>query len=637
MPASDKRWDLLIRNAMVFDGSGGPGLREDVAVADGRIAARDSQLDSDAAHEVIDAEGQWLMPGLLDIHTHFDLEVEVEPHLPEAVRHGTTTVVMGNCSLGLAFGKQTQSDNPEDNPVISCFARVENMPKKMLAQAMQGRVHWDNTGDYISHFDDLALGPNVTALVPHSMLRIQVMGLERSIRGKASADEIRKMQALLQAAVDQGFVGMSTDELPLHYLANDPHRNIQVPSQFASYGEQKALARVLREHDRIWQATPNPDDRLGTFGTISLTSGRLHGKPLRMSYLAAVQLITDPKAHLDLFKISRLMNSRLMNGDLSFQTLAAPFMIYTDGVNSPIMEDPEPFRTLIAVDADDRAGRRKLLDDPAFIKRFRKAWYHDKKGFSPARIKRSLTGRAGGTFRRDLDGMEIISCPVPQWAGGTVDDAWQRLRRYQAGDTGVVRGDEEQGVFERAPARCDEADFVLHLLREFDLDLRWSVLTGNPDETELKRLLFHEHTVPGFNDSGAHLRNMAFYDGNLRTLKIAQKDSTARVAEAVKRLTRVPARLFGINAGTMEVGDRADLTVVDPEALRHYDPEAGRRMQWRDAFGMEQMINRSDGVVPAVIINGRLAWDGREYTPAFGRERFGSWLGYHRHAAHWSA
>ena len=97
---------LLIRNALVFDGSGAAPRREDLAIRDGRIAARGSNLPVEGAARVVDAGGRWLMPGLLDIHTHLDLEVELAPGLPESVRHGTTTVVVGNCSLGTAFGAQ---------------------------------------------------------------------------------------------------------------------------------------------------------------------------------------------------------------------------------------------------------------------------------------------------------------------------------------------------------------------------------------------------------------------------------------------------------------------------------------------------------------------------------------------------
>jgi N-acyl-D-aspartate/D-glutamate deacylase len=100
---------------------------------DGRIAARGAGLDPGRADRVVDASGRWLMPGLLDIHTHLDLEVELAPGLPESVRHGTTTVVVGNCSLGTGVRRAARDG---EDPILDCFARVE---KRAEARAAQGR------------------------------------------------------------------------------------------------------------------------------------------------------------------------------------------------------------------------------------------------------------------------------------------------------------------------------------------------------------------------------------------------------------------------------------------------------------------------------------------------------------------
>ncbi|MGL6223081.1 MAG: N-acyl-D-glutamate deacylase, partial [Steroidobacteraceae bacterium] len=142
-------WDVLIRGARVFDGTGAPASIEDVAVHDGRIAARGANLAPERAERVVDARGRWLLPGLLDIHTHLDLEVELSPGLPESVRHGTTTVVVGNCSLGTAFGAQRRNG---DDPILDCFTRVENMPKSVLRQVVD-RIDWHSTGEYLAHLD----------------------------------------------------------------------------------------------------------------------------------------------------------------------------------------------------------------------------------------------------------------------------------------------------------------------------------------------------------------------------------------------------------------------------------------------------------------------------------------------------
>ena len=220
----EMQWDTLIKDALVFDGTGTPPVREDIAIRDGRIAARSAELAESQAREVIDADGQWLMPGLLDIHTHFDLEVEIEPGLPEAVRHGSTTVVVANCSLGLAFGAQRQDANGNaQDPIVDCFARVENVPKHVLRKVAD-TVDWSDSAGYLDHFDRLALGPNIAPMIPQSMLRIEAMGLKDCISRDPTEDELQHMESLLEKGMQEGYIGFSTDALPFHYLANDPNR-----------------------------------------------------------------------------------------------------------------------------------------------------------------------------------------------------------------------------------------------------------------------------------------------------------------------------------------------------------------------------------------------------------------------------
>lgn len=134
MSSDSDLWDTVIKNGLVFDGSGKPGQQLDIAIKDGKIAASGIGLPETNARNVVHAAGKWVMPGLLDIHTHLDLEVEIAPGLGEVVRHGTTSVVVGNCSLGAAFGAQKTATQ---NPIIDCFARVENIPKSVLENALE--------------------------------------------------------------------------------------------------------------------------------------------------------------------------------------------------------------------------------------------------------------------------------------------------------------------------------------------------------------------------------------------------------------------------------------------------------------------------------------------------------------------
>ncbi|MGY6661957.1 MAG: N-acyl-D-glutamate deacylase, partial [Glycocaulis sp.] len=116
---------------------------------------------------------------------------------------------------------------------------------------------------------------------------------------------------------------------------------------------------------------------------------------------------------------------------------------------------------------------------------------------------------------------------------------------------------------------------------------------------------------------------MAFYDGNLRCLQLAQADGMERVAAQVKRLTRDPADFIGIEAGRIETGDVADIAIIDPEALKTYDSDAGLQFIHRDVFDHEQLVNRSDGVVTHVLVGGGLVWTKNGFTKDHGTTKLG--------------
>jgi len=132
----------------------------------------------------------------------------------------------------------------------------------------------------------------VAVLFPHSMLRIETMGFDASV-SRDPTSEIEIMKGTLREALQQGYVGFSTDALPFHYLAAQPHCDKTIPTQFAKYGEIKQLAQVVREQSVLWQATPPKDSVIGTLKTFLLTSGRLYGKPLKTTVVAALDIANN--------------------------------------------------------------------------------------------------------------------------------------------------------------------------------------------------------------------------------------------------------------------------------------------------------------------------------------------------------
>ncbi|MFN2361566.1 MAG: amidohydrolase family protein [Marinobacter sp.] len=618
---TDIAWDYLIQGAKVFDGSGELPAYEDIAVADGKIAARGANLDPQKARKVLDGSERWAMPGLFDIHTHYDLELEVAPGLPESVRHGTTTVVIANCSLGLAFGSQRKDGA---DPIVDCYARVENIPKNVL-RATADRVDWQTPKEYIRHLNKLSLGPNLVTLVPHSMLRIEVMGFEASISRDPTEDELQAMESLLEQALDDGYAGFSTDALPFHYLANQPNTRKTIPTQFAKYPEIKRLTDVVRRKGGVWQATPPKDSTIGTIKTFLLSCGRLHGKPLKTTVVAALDVHSNRKIVRLARLLARVLNSRLMKGDFHLQALAAPFKVWSDGAVTPLSEEIEELRTLNETELEDREGRLKILNDPDYIRQFKAMWMSGKTGFGLKRLKR-LVRLEDYAFNRTLGDMTIDVCPLKDWQGKTFAEAFARVRTFNAAKP-LETSTAEQALLNEHFARVrDEGDFVLAMLRAFDRDLSWSTISANRDERVVRDLLMDRQLLPGFNDSGAHLTNMAFYDGNLRALKLASDGGDMDVAYMVRRLTRDPARVFGVKGGSIEVGDQADLILVNPSALRRMDHNNTVKRQYREEFRHEQLVNRTDGVVPLVMIAGHPAWHGTDFDESLGQQKMGTVL-----------
>ena len=164
---------------------------------------------------------------------------------------------------------------------------------------------------------------------------------------------------------------------------------------------------------------------------------------------------------------------------------------------------------------------------------------------------------------------------------------------------------------------------MIAMFREFDTELVWSTTSANRDPKLTRKLLMDPVLLPGFNDSGAHLTNMAFYDCNLRALQLAKEGGDKDVAYMVRRLTRDASEIFGIKAGTLETGADADITIIDPKTLECYDGEANVERIYREEFEHEQLVNRSDDVVVATIIGGKIAWKNNDFTKKLNKEKFG--------------
>ena len=207
-------------------------------------------------------------------------------------------------------------------------------------------------------------------------------------------------------------------------------------------------------------------------------------------------------------------------------------------------------------------------------------------------------------------------------------DVMARAQKFQAGDSSVARSDSERQAFEKIELPLgDDADFALHMLRSYDKSFRFYADVANAENRSTLEFLLHENTLPGFNDSGAHITNMAFFDSNLMSLKLAKEQGEDVVAKVVKRLTKDPADTFGLDAGSLAIGARADMVLINPEALDGWEPDQTRKLVYREIFEHEQMVNRPVGIVNSVYISGELAWDGESGAgEALGAKPLGQYL-----------
>ena len=615
-----QKFDTLIEQAKVFN-NGEPPVVQDIAIKGGKIIARDTHIDGSLAATIIDGQGLWAMPGLFDIHTHYDLELEVAPGLPESIRHGTTSVVISNCSLGLAYGAQREGDS---DPIVDCYARVENMPKSIL-RACADKVDWNTPREYLHHLDSLNLGPNVVTMIPHSMLRIQAMGFNDSVNRDPSASEITEMQNELRAGLRMGYAGFSTDALPFHYLANKPNCHKTIPTQFAKFDEIKQLTQIVREEGAVWQATPAKDKPLEVLKMFLLTSGRFYKKPLKVTVVAALDVASNKSIIRQAKLLANVLNSKFIQGKFHLQALGARFKIWSDGLLTPIAEEIPELRALNEMDLEDRDARVALMKDPEYQKVFRTMWMKGKQGWGLARFQR-IMNMEGYAFDRDISRMTIDICPFKPWEGLTFEDVMEQVFAVNSLEHSKVSEDEQSYIRKYFGEVSDEADFVMQMFIQFDTQLSWSTVTANRDIKTVRNLLMHPKLLPGFNDSGAHLTNMAFYDANLRALKLAYEGGEKDLSYMVKRLSKDAADVFGVEGGTINVGDTADLILVDPKKLASYDGEQQVKRIHRDEFKHDQLVNRSNGVLPLVMVAGNTAWSNDEFSEPLGKKKFGRLL-----------
>ncbi len=565
--------DLVVRGGTVFDGTGAPGVRTDLGVRAGRVVALGTDLEIGPDTRVVDATGQWVTPGFVDTHTHYDAELQVAPGLSESVRHGVTTVLVGNCSLSTVYSSALDA--------ADLFSRVEALPRTHVLAALEEARTWSDPAEWVEALERLPLGPHVASFLGHSDVRASVMGLGRSTDPdhSASKGEMREIERRLEAALDAGFLGISTMTNPWDKLDGDRYRSRSLPSTYSSWKEFRRISRVLRRRDRVLQGVPNLNKKYDV-GFYLATSTGLFRRSLRVSLLAAADTKAEPWVQ-HIFAPLAFLANKLGRGRFVWQHLPTTFRVWADGIDLVVFEEFGSGRE--ALHLREEMGRNDLLSDEAYRRWFRRDF--DKR-FSPR------------VWHRDFDDAEITECPEAELVGMHIGE--------------VAR---QRGVH---PVDC-----FLDLVVEHGTKLRWKTNIANARPEIQDKLIARHGVTIGFSDAGAHLRNMAFYNFGIRLLRRV-KDAQSNpkpflsVEQAVHKLTGELGDFYGIDAGHLRLGDRADLVVVDPAGLGA-DVDDYHEAEMPEFGGMRRMVNRNDAAVSATVVSGEVVYEHGEFADGYGR------------------
>ncbi|MFE3291940.1 amidohydrolase family protein [Rhodococcus sp. NPDC059234] len=575
-------YDVIIKNGRWFDGTGARSETRNLGIRDGRVAAVSVEaLDESDCPQVVDAAGKWVIPGMVDIHTHYDVEVILSPGLEESVRHGVTSIFLGSCSLSAVHA------DPSDAGDL--FGRVEAIPRKFVVDTLTESQTWTSAHEYVEAIEALPLGPNVASFIGHSDIRAAQMGLERATRKdvKPTPAELDAMAAKLEEALDAGFIGMSSQELLFDKLDGEVCRSRTLPSTYSTRQERRRLSGILRRRGRALQAGPDVG-RPQSMVALALSSVGLFRRPLKVSLLSAADVKAIPAVAHVFPAMAKAVNG--MRGDFRWQHLPVPFEVYSDGIDLPVFE--EFGSGAAALDLSNQLeARSALLADESYRRRFRKDY--DKK-YGPR------------VWHRDFFDAEIVECPDESVIGKTF------------GQVGVDRG----GVH--------PVDAFLDLVVEYGTKVRWRTTISNHRPEVLDKFASDPGIQLGFSDAGAHLRNMAFYNFGLRLLRRVQDAERAgnpfmSVEQAVHRLTGELADWYDLDAGHLREGDRADVVVIDPA---HLDAslDAYAECPVPEYDGLSRMVNRNDDAVAAVFVGGECVVRDGEPTPVLGTRRTGRFL-----------
>jgi len=544
--------DLMITNARIVDGTGNPAFDGDVAVKDGRFT--EVGKVTGRATRVIDAEGQLLTPGFVDIHTHFDGQVCWDKQVTPSSWHGVTTVVMGNCGVGFAPVRPGSEDT-----LVQLMESVEDIPGTALHEGIPWG--WETFGQYLDAIDT-PYALDIGTQVPHVALRAYVMG-ERCY-DEATAEDMAAMSAITHQALVDGALGFSTSRFYGHI---DKAGNV-VPGTHASGDEMVAIAEAFAGVGH---------------GTIEIISDHLN-KPEELAWIEHIARITGrpltllvaPNTGRGIWDLADRINPEGLSIRPQVGARPASVLMTLEGTLNPMRQFPS-YDEIKGLPFDEQ---RRRLRDPEF----RAKVVADE----PKKARFADTAKMISTW----DKMYVLPADLS----------------YEPDFRDSVAGiAEARGITVREALMDTMAEHrpILFLLGKYHGNL-----------VEQIEAIERQHSVFGLSDGGAHCGVLC--DASVPTYMLAYmtrdrtKGPRMPLEFVVHKMTRDSALVYGMaDRGVVAPGYKADLNVIDYDALGLEDPE----MVYDLPSGGKRLIQRSHGY-RATVCSGEVTYEDGEFTGA---------------------
>ena len=548
-------YDLLIKNGTVVDGTGSPRRLANVAVKDGAIAAI-GKINA-GAKRTIDADGLIVAPGFVDPHTHYDAQICWDPQITSSSWHGVTSVVMGNCGVGLAPCRpQVHEIAAQD------LVNVEGIPFEVLQRGITW--DWESFPSYMEAAGRRGSAINLAFLAPLTPFRHYVMG-EESMERAATVPETEKIFELLREAVAAGALGFSLTTGIQHV----DYKGRPLACRLADRAELSAYAHALRDLGKgvieitLTQKFGHIQDH-----ELELLQFLLDESRRRVTWLAIFDLEDQPQASAETLQRSEELIKRGAIPQMTCRPLIAEIEFKSGMVFSlmrawqpAVGQPPEKLKQIYA----DPEFRRAVVDE-----------------------------MSRGVLRRNWKRVEVCDVGKP---------ALKSLIGKTVAQIARERGREGQ-----------EFETVLDLVIEDDLNISFTQAVFNTNEERLAKLINDPRPMLGLSDAGAHVNVLC--DAGYCTYLLGHwvRELQAITLEyAVKRITAEPADFFGLQGrGRLLVGNTADIAIFDAETVG--SPRRGTLTNDLPGGG-KRLVMPATGVIHTVV-NGVPVYEDGRYTGA---------------------